>query len=121
MGVTRGSGSLDALRACARLCALTSSGAPDDDDAQTDAAVRAVLSAGSVGAANDADAARLVEAAAAAQLAALESSAGDAAAAVGAAPPPRAACAEMASALRASEAIVLRRLADGGEVAALFS
>ena len=38
-----------------------------------------------------------------------------------AAPPPRAACAEMASALRASEAIVLRRLADGGEAAALFS
>ena len=35
--------------------------------------------------------------------------------------PPRAACAEMASALRASEAIVLRRLADGGEAAALFS
>ena len=121
VGVTRGSGSLDALRACARLCALRRDDSPDDDDAQTAAAVRAVLSAGSVGAANDADAARLVEAAATAQLAALESSGGDAAAAVGAAAPPRAACAEMASALRASEAIVLRRLADGGEVAALFS
>ena len=122
VGVTRGSGSLDALRACARLCALRRDDSPDDDDAQTAAAVRAVLSAGSVGAANDADAARLVEAAAAAQLAALESSADEAAAAVGAAaPPPRAACAEMASALRASEAIVLRRLADGGEAAALFS
>jgi hypothetical protein len=121
VGVTRGSGCLDALRACARLCALRRDDSPDDDDAQTAAAVRAVLSAGSVGAANDGDAARLVEAAATAQLAALESSGGDAAAAVGAAAPPRAACAEMASALRASEAIVLRRLADGGEVAALFS
>ena len=116
--VTRGSGSLDALRACARLCALTSGGAPDDDDAQTDAAVRAVLNAGSVGAANDADAARLVEAAAAA-VAALESSAGDAAAAVGAAAAARRVRRDGVGA-RASEAIVLRRLADG-EAAALFS
>ena len=105
---------LDA-RACAPLRADEQRRA-DDDDAQTDAAVRAVLSAGSVDAANDADAARLVECAWAARGA--RSSAGDAAAA--GAPRRRRAPRAGASALRASEAIVLRRLADGGEVAALF-
>ena len=91
-----------AFRACARLCALTSARRARRRRRADGAAVRAVVSpSGSVDAANDADAARLVEAAPRWRSRGARGGAGDAAAAVDRRAAAARACAEMASALAA--------------------
>ena len=118
------------LQAAARLCVLRDDASGDAAALQTDEAIRRVLLRGSIGTRNDLDAAQLVghtalaqrgtllEAEAAAQAAA--AAAAEAAAAGKRAPGTRPVCAEMAAALRASEALALDRLCSCGGAAALF-
>jgi hypothetical protein len=112
------------LQVAARLCVLRDDGSGDAAALQTDEAIRRVLlGGGSISTRNDLDAAQLVSNAALAQRGVLlEAEAAAVAAAAAAAeaaavPCTRAVCAEMAAALRASEALALDRLSGGGAVA----
>ena len=117
-----GSGGLDALAACARLCALRDGGGDETVERQRAAALLQLVLSGSISAPNDIDAAWLVTVAARQQLVALELAGASVEEASQASVKQvvRPACVEMARSIRRSEELVLRRICESDDVGVLF-